>query len=176
MMPGEEETRNMTSVLGKYTIGQVSSVVNNLETAMDGYISAVGIGPWNVYTNSAPPLRCSYHGRPANYKVRVAIARSEQVQMELIEYLEGESIHRDFLASGRIGVEHVGVFVPNLEQALKPYLEAGIEILQQGSGLGLSSDGCYAYLDTLSILGTILELIQPASQASTPEQIYPMKY
>ena len=62
----------------------------------------------------------------------------------------------------------MGVFVPNLEEALQPYLEVGIEILQQGAGLGLSGDGCYAYLDTLSILGTILELIQPASQAISP--------
>ena len=29
----------MTSVLGKYAIGQVSSVVKNLETAMDGYMT-----------------------------------------------------------------------------------------------------------------------------------------
>jgi methylmalonyl-CoA/ethylmalonyl-CoA epimerase len=166
----------MTSILGKYTIGQVSSVVKNLETAMDGFMQTTGIGPWNIYTNSAPPLRCIYHGHPANYKVRVAIARWGQVQMELIEYLEGDSIHRDFLASGHGGVEHIGVFVPNLEEALKPYLDMGVEILQQGAGLGLIGDGCYAYLDTEKMIGTILELIQPASQPAAPERIYPMKY
>jgi methylmalonyl-CoA/ethylmalonyl-CoA epimerase len=152
----------MTSVLGKYTIGQISTVVRDLEAAMDGYMLAAGIGPWNVYTNSAPPLRCIYHGHPANYKVRVAIARSDQVQMELIQYIEGDSIHRDFLASGREGIEHVGVFVPDLTQALKPYLEKGIGILQQGAGLGMTGDGGYAYLDTEKMIGTILELIQPA--------------
>jgi hypothetical protein len=166
----------MTSVLGRYAIGQVSSVVRNLEAAMDGYIQTAGIGPWNIYTNSAPPLRCLYHGHPANYKVRVAIARSDQVQMELIEYLEGDSIHRDFLASGREGIEHVGIFVPNLEEALKPYQDMGIGILQQGAGLGLSGDGCYAYLDTEKMIGTILELIQSPSQAALPERIYPMIY
>ena len=164
----------MTSVLGKYAIGQVSSVVKNLETAIAGYMHTAGIGPWNIYTNSAPPLYCLYHGSPANYKVRVAIARSDQVQVELIEYLEGDSIHRDFLASGRQGLEHVGVFVPDLEEALKPYLETGIGILQQGAGLGLSGDGRYAYLDTEIMIGTILELIQPASQAAAPESNYPM--
>ena len=166
----------MTSVLGRYTIGQISSVVKNLEIAINGYMRMAGIGPWSIYTNSAPPLVCFYHGRPANYKVRVAIARSDQVQMELIEYIEGESIHRDFLAVGRAGVEHVGVFVPDLEEALKPYIDAGIAVLQQGAGLGLSGDGCYAYLDTEKMIGTILELIQPASQAAHPERIYPMIY
>ena len=163
----------MTSVLGKYTIGQVSTVVRDLEVAMKGYMQTAGIGPWNVYTNSAPPLRCIYRGHPANYKVRVAIARSDQLQMELIQYLEGESIHRDFLASGREGLEHVGVFVLDLSQALVPYKKMGIGILQQGAGLGMSGDGCYAYLDTEKMIGTILELIQPASKASTPERIFP---
>jgi methylmalonyl-CoA/ethylmalonyl-CoA epimerase len=164
----------MTSVLGKYTINQVSTVVRDLESAMDEYMRLAGIGPWNVYTNSAPPLQCFYQGHPANYKVRVAIARSDQVHMELIQYLEGESIHRDFLASGRVGIEHVGVFVPDLALALAPYQDQGIAILQQGAGLGLSRDGCYAYLDTEKLIGTVLELIQPASQASIPELIYPM--
>lgn len=165
----------MTSVLGKFTVNQVSSVVKDLEAAMDNYWHTAGIGPWNVYTNSAPPLRCFYHGHPSNYKVRVAIARSGEVQMELIEYLEGESIHRDFINSGRTGLEHVGTFVADLDQALEPYQAMGIAILQQGAGLGLSGDGRYAYLDTEPILGTILELIQSATQASLPEQIYAPK-
>ena len=95
--------------------------------------------------------------------------------MELIEYIEGDTIHRDFLASGREGVEHLGVFVPDLEQALQPHLDMGIGILQQADGLGMSRDVRYAYLDTEPILGTILELIQNSTQPMPPERIYPEK-
>ena len=96
--------------------------------------------------------------------------------MELIEYVSGDTIHRDFIASGREGVEHVGIFIPDLDEALQPYLEMGIGILQQAEGLGVKGDGRYAYLDTEPILGTILELIQSSSQPVPPERIYPMIY
>ncbi len=101
------------------------------------------------------------------------MARSGSVQVELIEYIEGDTIHRDFLASGREGLEHVGVFVANLDEELDRYRNMGIGILQQVEGLGLKGDGRYAYLDTEPILGTILELIQRSSQPRPPELIYP---
>jgi hypothetical protein len=93
--------------------------------------------------------------------------------MELIQYLSGETIHGDFFNSGRVGVEHVGIYVSNLQEALKPYIENGIGILQSAEGMGLKGDGCYAYLDTESIMGTILELIQSSSQPVPPESVYP---
>ena len=96
--------------------------------------------------------------------------------MELIEYISGETIHRDFIESGRVGVEHVGIYVPDLDEALRPYQDLGIGILQQADGLGLKGDGCYAYLDTEPVLGTILELIQSSSQPLPPERIYPVIY
>ena len=163
----------MDSAPGRIDIGQIGIVVKELDAAMEDYWRVAGIGPWNVYTTGAPPLHCIYHGHPANYKVRLATARSGSLQMELIEYISGETIHGDFVASGRVGIEHIGIYVPDLEQALKPYLSKGVRILQQASGLGVKGDGCYAYLDTESSLGTILELIQSSSQPTAPERIYP---
>jgi Glyoxalase/Bleomycin resistance protein/Dioxygenase superfamily len=166
----------MDSALGKIDIGQIGIVVKDLDVAMENYWRIAGIGPWNVYTTGAPPLSCIYHGHPANYKVRLATARSGSLQMELIEYISGDTIHRDFAASGRTGIEHIGIYVPDLEQALKPYREKGVSILQQADGLGVKGDGRYAYLNTESILGTILELIQSSSQPTAPERIYPDIY
>jgi hypothetical protein len=166
----------MDGMLGRVEIGQIGIVVKNLEAAMENYWQSAGIGPWNVYTTGAPPLSCTYHGQPASYKVRLATARSGRLQMELIEYLSGDTIHRDFVASGRTGVEHIGIYVPDLEQALLPYQAKGIAILQQAEGLGVKADGRYAYLDTELILGTILELIQSSSQPTAPERIYPEIY
>ncbi len=163
----------MVSISSRTGIGQIGLVVKDLKAAMECYWRALGIGPWYVYTTGAPPLTCTYHGHPAAYKIRMATAHSGPVQMELIEYLEGETIHRDFLASGRSGIEHMGIFVPDLEQALQPYLDLGIGILQRADGLGTKGDGRYAYLDTELILGTILELIQSSSQPIPPDRIYP---
>ncbi len=171
-----EHTYVTTIQASPYIVEQIGVVVPDLERAMQSYWQSCGIGPWMVYTNSAPPLTCIYRGRPANYKVRVALAVSGQVQMELIEFIEGDTIHRDFLRSGQQGIEHFGVFVPDLDEALKPFIKKGISILQQVNGLGLSKDGRYAYLDTQATLGTVLELIQKSTQPMPPEQIYPVLY
>ncbi len=164
----------VTVKAGQYNVEQIGLVVPDLDQAMQYYWRLCGIGPWNVYTNSAPPLKCVYRGQPANYKVKVALALTGEVQMELIEYIEGDTIHRDFIQAGQQGIEHFGVMVPDLDEALKPYTRKGISILQQVDGLGLSKDGRYAYLDTQATLGTVLELIQKSTRPMPPERIYPL--
>ncbi len=163
----------MASLMDGSSIGQIGLVVKDLESAMESYWRIAGIGPWNVYITGAPPLCCIYHGYPAYYQIRMATAKSGPVVMELIQYISGDTIHRDFLASGREGVEHLGIYVTDLEQALQPYRAMGVGILQQADGMGASRDGRYAYLDTEPILGTILELIQSSSQPVAPETVYP---
>lgn len=164
----------MPSVPGQIKVEQIGMVVKDLDRAMEHFWRITGIGPWNVYTTGAPPLHCIYHGRPASYKIRLATARSGPLHMELIEYISGDTIHRDFITSRGEGVEHVGIFVSDLDEALRPYLDMGIGILQQAEGMGVKGDGRYAYLDTGPILGTILELIQSSSQPMPPERVYPM--
>ena len=160
--------------LGLSRVGQVGIVVRNIKASMEHYWHLLGIGPWKVYTNGPPPLRnVTYYGRPASYRVRVALAHTESVVVELIEYLEGDSIHRDFLATHGEGVEHVGVYVSNLEEPLARMRSQGVTVLQSADGLGAIGDGRYAYLDTRSSLGTILELIQAPSQRVAPELTYP---
>jgi hypothetical protein len=163
----------MASSLGGITIDQIGMVVKDLDAAVERFWRTSGIGPWHMYRNSAPPLKCIYRGNPASYQVRLAMAKAGSVYLELIEYIEGDTIHRDFINSGRSGLEHIGIFVQNLDQALKPYQDQGIRVLQQVDGLGVNGDGRYAYLDTESTLGTILELIQSSSQPLPPERIYP---
>ena len=160
--------------LGLGRVGQLGIVVRDIEASMKHYWNVLGIGPWKVYTNGPPPLRnVTYYGRPASYRVRVALAHTESMVYELIQYLEGDSIHRDFLASHGPGIEHVGIYVPDLEVPLARLRGQGLSILQSADGLGMSGDGRYVYLDTQSSLGTILELIQVPTQRAVPELTFP---
>jgi methylmalonyl-CoA/ethylmalonyl-CoA epimerase len=164
----------VTSDLGLGRVGQIGIVVRDIRASIEAYWRTLGIGPWKVYTNGPPPLRnVTYYGRPASYRVRVALAHTETGVVELIQYLEGDSIHRDFLATHGEGVEHLGIYVPNLDEALAPYRSQGLTVLQSADGLGMSGDGRYVYLDTRSSMGTILELIQTPTQRATPELTYP---
>jgi catechol 2,3-dioxygenase-like lactoylglutathione lyase family enzyme len=163
----------MVSELGLAPIGQVGLVVRDLEGAMEGFWRTFGIGPWKVYTNSAPPLRCSYRGRPVSYRMRVALAQSGPLVIELLQYLDGECLHRDFMETGRDGLEHLGIYVPQLDRAVAHLQSRGLELLQIAHGIGVHGDGGYAFLDTERTLGAILELIQAPSERFPPEKIYP---
>ncbi len=155
------------------SIGQVGIVVRDLEAALERYWRILGIGPWHIKTNSAPPLRCVYRGRPSSYRARVAIASVGGLCLELIQYLQGDSIHRDFLNSRGEGIEHLGIYVANLSQCLATMKGNGIDVLQSAEGSGVGGDGAYAYLDTEATLGFVIELIQPPLERFPPERIYP---
>jgi catechol 2,3-dioxygenase-like lactoylglutathione lyase family enzyme len=155
-------------------VGQLGIVVRDIQASMEHYWRVLGIGPWKVYTNGSPPLRnVTYYGRPASYRVRVALAHTESMVYELIQYLEGDSIHRDFLAAQGEGIEHVGIYVPSLDEPLSRLRSQGVTVLQSADGLGAIGDGRYAYLDTRGTLGVVLELIQAPSQRVAPELTYP---
>ena len=154
-------------------IGHVGIMVRDLQASIHHYWNVLGVGPWKVYTNSAPPVRCLYHGQPASYKVRLAFANTASVVLELIEYHEGDSIHRDFSVTHGEGIEHVGIYVPDLDPPLAHLLGQGLTVLQSAEGLGASGDGRYAYLDTRATFGTILELVQAPTQRVEPECVYP---
>ncbi len=158
-------------VSGLGRVGQLGIVVRDLRASMEQYWRLLGIGPWKVFTNSPP--RVTYHGRPASYRVRVALANAESMVYELIQYLEGDSIHRDFLAAQGEGIEHVGVYVPTLDEPLARLQSQGVSVLQSADGLGAKGDGRYAYLDTRATLGVVLELIQTPSERVAPELTYP---
>jgi catechol 2,3-dioxygenase-like lactoylglutathione lyase family enzyme len=159
--------------VGLGRVGQLGIVVRDIQASMEHYWNILGIGPWKVYTNGPHLRNVTYYGRPASYRVRVALAHTDSVVVELIQYLEGDSIHRDFLTDQGEGVEHVGVYVPDLDEPLTRLRGQGMSVLQSADGLGAVGDGRYAYMDTRSTLGTILELIQAPSQRVAPELTYP---
>lgn len=161
------------SELSPAPIGQIGLLVPDLEAAMEAFWRDFGIGPWTVYTNSSPPLHCRYRGRPVSYRMRVALARSGPLVIELLQYLEGDCLHRDFLESGQRGLEHLGIYVSNLDQAVAELRSRGIEVLQEARGMGVKGDGGYAFLDTERTMGAVLELIQPPTERFPPEKIYP---
>jgi methylmalonyl-CoA/ethylmalonyl-CoA epimerase len=163
----------MASELNLTHIDQVCIVVRDIQAAMERYWRTMGIGPWKVRTSGAPPMTATYHGRPSSYKAKIAMAQAGSVILELVQHLEGESIYRDFLEERGERVHHFGIYVPNLDEALAPFLARGVAILQSGDGSGSKRDGRFAYLDTEATLGTILEVIQAPSERPAPEQVYP---
>lgn len=157
-------------------IAQVAIIVENLEKAVENYWKLFGVGNWHFYTYGNPLVkRMSYHGEPADHKMRVALSHLGPMRVELIEIAEGETVYADFVREHGYGVHHFGVLVDNMEEALAEAEAAGLIMTQDGVGFGRDGDGHYAYLDTEDKIGVTIELIERPKGRMPPEKVYPVE-
>ncbi len=139
-------------------LGQIGYVVADVNETMSYYRDTFGVGPWIL--SDAKPEPCIENGKEVHPVLRIALAPVGQVQMELIQVVEGESYHLNHLKESKGGLHHLGFMVQNLDKRLDACREMGIGILQRGTikDVGMTVD--YAYLDTVDEAGIILEFIQ----------------
>jgi len=155
-------------------IAQVAIIVENLEEAVENYWKLFGIDNWHFYTYGKPLVeKMTYHGKPTEYKMRVALSYLGPMRIELIEPMEGDTVYADFVEEHGYGVHHFGVLVGNMEEALAEAEAAGLVMTMDGAGFGRDGDGHYAYLDTGDKLGVTIELIERPKGRMSPEKIYP---
>jgi len=134
---------------------QIGIVVRDLDATMRKYVDDYGIGPWQIFEfnpSNAQDLR--EHGRPAQRSWRLAVAMVGQMQWELIEPLDNESIYARFLAEKGGGVHHIAVAAQSFDKMLAMEAKRGSELVLSGEFEGVK----VAYLDTERDLGVTLEI------------------
>ena len=140
---------------GKETeIFQVGIVVKDLNKTVE-YLSSLGLGPFTIKTNTHSSA--TVHGEKVFYEVRIALAMQGPVQLELIEYQKGKTIHKEFLDEKGEGIHHILFQVRDLNATMKKFADQGIEPLQQDRFVG---GGGMAYMDTGKIGGLVIEVVQ----------------
>jgi methylmalonyl-CoA/ethylmalonyl-CoA epimerase len=155
-------------------VAQVAIVVKDLDRTVEQWWTLFGIGPWHFYTYGKPlGQKMSYHGKPVEYEMRLALSYIGKLRVELIEPVDGPTVYADFVKEHGYGVHHFGVLVSNMQAAIRQAEDAGLAMTMDGSGFGLDGDGHYAYLDTEELIGTTIELIERPKGRLIPEKIYP---
>ncbi len=156
-------------------VTQVAQVVENLETTVENYWRLFGIQPWSFYVYDRNLLsHMSYRGKPADYSMHIALSYLGPTRIELIQVLKGPTVLDEFIRAHGYGVQHFGVLVDDMEKAIAEAKAADIEVLMDGAGFGLDGDGHYAYLDTESLLGITVELINRPKRRRRPEKVFPV--
>ena len=74
---------------------------------------------------------CKYRGKESIISTKLALSRIFNVQIELIQYMKGDCVFKEFLDSGREGLHHFGIFVNDLDSIVKEFIDKGYEILHQ---------------------------------------------
>ncbi len=139
---------------------QIGIVVRNIDETIEFYEKAFGFGPYEIkYVDYSD---ATYYGKPAGYRGKRAFFHLGPIEIELIELVDGKTIHEDFLKKHGEGLNHIGFEVKDLGKSRENAEEAGFQITQ---GFSHPDGSGFAYLDTDKTGGVIFELIQ-----SPPEQ------
>lgn len=135
-------------------IVQVGVVVKDLDKTVE-YLTSLGMGPFKISTVTHPSA--TVHGEKIFYQVRLAKSQQGPVELELIEYQKGKTIHKEFLDERGEGLHHIKFTVKDINATVNRFAQKGIEPLQQDRAVG---GGGMAYLDTAKIGGVIIEVSQ----------------
>jgi catechol 2,3-dioxygenase-like lactoylglutathione lyase family enzyme len=139
-------------------IGQLGFVVRDTDETARYYEQVFGLGPWTIMDGETS--ECTNRGVPVTIRGKIGIAQVGAVQLELIQILQGESIHSEFLKERGEGLHHIGFYVRDIGARLQACKDADIEVLQRGAIKQGPITIDYAYLDTVSIGGAVFEYIQ----------------
>jgi hypothetical protein len=150
---------------------QISVVVRDLEAAMETYVRDYGIGPWDIYEFNPDTVSGMHEGgQPVERSWRLALAQVGQVQWELVQPLDDDSVYAQFLATNGPGVHHVGMGVRSYEGTISELAERGHDVLLGGAYNGIN----FAYLSTDRDLGVITEIFSGApGEDQKPDAVYP---
>jgi hypothetical protein len=142
---------------------QIGILVRDLDVALPRYRALVGGGDWLLVENGPQNMHGLHvRGVPAAFSMRLALTGSDP-QVELLQPLEGPSILDEWLERRGEGLHHVGYLVASVDETIAAMEAAGHACLQHGYGFGADGSGAFAFFDTESELGYLLEAIEPAT-------------
>jgi len=137
------------------SIFQVGIVVKNIDETVKFYGEVFGIGPFEIREVNYPTA--TFYGEKAGYRGKRAFAQLGPVTFELIELIEGKTIHEAFLKDKGEGLHHLGFLVKDLKGGVQEAEKRGLKVIQ---GFTREDGSGFAYLDSDRIGGVIFELIQ----------------
>ena len=134
--------------------------MHDLERAARELDARLAAGPWRGWVFGPQSEGREYRGSPAEWTLRLAL-NDGSPQYELIEPLDGPSIHADWLAKRGEGFQHVAYAVESVAAVTAEMEAAGHPAIARIHSFGAAGDGVAAYYDTAEALGFLVEAVEP---------------
>lgn len=146
------------SLIDNKEMTQVGIIVDDIEKAAEGWSNFLGLDevPQIIVAEGHESKPTAFRGNPSKARARLAFFQLDNITIELIEPLEGNSTWREFLEEHGPGIHHIAFNVEDMEHTVQLFGEAGIPEIQHG-GWGT---GEYAYMDGSGSLELIIELLE----------------
>jgi methylmalonyl-CoA/ethylmalonyl-CoA epimerase len=136
---------------------QIGIVVPDRDRTAQLLTSLFGIGPFRlVEWPDRPESKYYYRAVEQKIRVRQAFVQLGDVEVELIQPLEGNSAYQDFLDETGGGIHHVLFEVSDIDPVIHELAKSGVTVLQSGTGIRPGTR--WALLDTQKLLGFLVEL------------------
>jgi methylmalonyl-CoA/ethylmalonyl-CoA epimerase len=150
---------------------QIGIVVADRDQTTRLLTSLFGIGPFRlVEWPDRAESKYYYRGAEEHIRIRQAFVQLGDVEVELIQPLEGHSGYWDFLDQTGGGIHHVLFEVSDIDPVIQELAKSGVTVLQSGTGIRAGTR--WALLDTREMLGFYVELRHRPGQSdgtSIPE-------
>ncbi len=145
------------NVLGAEIVCQVGVIVEDIAKTSRAWAELLGVEvPPARLTDGKEVAHTRYRGESTDARARLAFFDLGQVQLELIEPVDGPSTWREFLDQHGQGIHHIAFRVRGMDGVIARLEARGVPLVQRGDYTG----GCYAYLDGVPPLGAVLELLE----------------
>ena len=127
-------------------ITQVCWVTDDVEAAERLLSEQFGVGAWTripdvEFGSGETTLR----GEPVRFVAHISLGYAGDLQLELIQPVEGPTIHAEFLAAHGPGLHHVCFEVEDVAAACEAAEAAGVPVLMRGSMMDGEIE--FAYVD-----------------------------
>jgi len=137
---------------------QIGIVVPDLERSTTLLQQLFGVGPFKfIEWPNRPDSKYWFRGREENIKLRQGFVQAGDLELELIQPLEGEqNAYRQFLDEHGGGIHHVLFEVDDMDSAVAALEPHGVKVLQAGTGIRPGTR--WVLLDTFALVGFLVEL------------------
>ena len=173
------DVAQLNQLCSERNICQLGIMCEDIFKTMDALVDLFKLGPWDLYTHSDETLQdpiiipglCEPH-----FKFYCAVCSFENIQIELIQPIEGIPFYSDFLAKHGTGLHHIKekVAPEKFDSTVKMYSDMGMTPLF-GARLFESR---FTFVNTVDKFGFYLEIGNGQSPVSAPsswKKSYPEK-
>jgi methylmalonyl-CoA/ethylmalonyl-CoA epimerase len=135
-------------------------VVRDCAAAQRELSARLGAGPFLGVGDEARFDQALVHGKPTPFALKIAFGALGGVLLELLEPLDDQSPHAEFLAERGEGMHHLAFLVADFDEQLAAARAAdpATRLLIDGTGPG--NPVRWVYLDGGTIHGTVIELLE----------------
>ncbi|MCP4395925.1 MAG: VOC family protein [bacterium] len=147
----------MADYLTNMRVTQIGYIVKNIEEASKRFAQFFSMDvPDIIITDGYEKAQTEYRGNPSKAGAKLAFFHLENLDIELIEPDEEQSVWREHLEEHGEGIQHLAFEIKGMKQKIELFGNDGMKLLQKGEYTG----GRYAYVDTTKAIDTVVELLE----------------